>query len=196
MDATTIILIAVIVLLVAVLVGWLVVPKLREKRRSKALHNRFGSEYERTVHDAGDRESGEAELERREEHRAQLDIRPLDTATAERYARAWRETQKRFVDEPDAAIRDADELVTQAMRDRGYPVDDFEQRADDISVDHPGVVDDYRAAHAISLANARGEAGTEEQRQAIVHYRSLFDRLLDDAQSDAGSGSHDEEEVR
>ena len=97
---------------------------------------------------------------------------------------AWRNTQAQFVDEPVEATREADRLITSVMRDRGYPVDDFEQRAADISVDHPQVVDDYRAAHAIAAANDRSEANTEDLRQALVHYRSLFEELLEDRHPD------------
>jgi hypothetical protein len=192
MDETTIILVGVIALLVVILIVGLVVPKVRAQRHRKNLQNRFGPEYERTVRKEGDRDAAEAELERRQEHRAALDIRPLEPGERDRYAAEWRDTQKRFVDEPAAAIRDADRLVTQVMRDRGYPTDDFDQRADDISVDHPGVVEDYRAANAIARSNERGEAGTEDLRQGLVHYRSLFDRLLgtDDA-SDDGTPRND-----
>lgn len=196
MDGTTMILIAVIVLLAVVIIaGVLLLPKLRERRHRKELQKSFGPEYERTVRSEGDAESAEADLDRRRERRAALDIQPLEPGERDRYASAWRETQKRFVDDPPAAIREADRLVTQVMRDRGYPTDDFEQRADDISVDHPHVVGDYRAAHAIARSNERGEARTEDLRQAMVHYRSLFDRLLDgtDRESD---GRSRQQEVR
>ena len=181
MDVTTWILIAVVVVLLIVVVA-LLVPRLRERKRSKQLKKRFGPEYDHAVARAGERHDGEEELRRREERRAHLDIRPLDPALRQQYTEEWRATQKRFVDAPDSATTEADDLVRRVMRDRGYPVDDFEQRADDVSVDHPTVVENYRAANRVAEANRRGEASTEDLRQALVNYRSLFDRLLDDGQ--------------
>lgn len=196
MDTTTVILIVVVVVLVLALIAALVAPRMRQRRRSKGLQNRFGPEYDRTVDATGDRAAAEDDLVRRSEHREALDIRPLESGARQRYADEWREVQKRFVDAPGTAIADADALVTRVMQDRGYPVDDFEQRVDDISVDHPAVVDDYRAAHRVAIANDRGEAGTEDLRQALVRYRSLFDRLLDDGRGDdvaADPDRHDRE---
>jgi FtsZ-interacting cell division protein ZipA len=152
---------------------------LSRQRRSRKLKEQFGPEYDRTVAEAGDRKEAEARLQERTERRQQLDIVPLDPADRDRYVEAWRQTQARFVDEPAEATREADRLVTEVMRQRGYPIDDFEQRAADISVDHPQVVDDYRAAQAIASANERSEASTEDLRQALVHYRSLFEELLE-----------------
>ncbi|MDP8929524.1 MAG: hypothetical protein M3O70_13375, partial [Actinomycetota bacterium] len=191
MDTAALILIAVVAVLVVV-VALLLLPRLREKKRSRDLRSRFGPEYDRAVDATGDRVSAEEELEHREERRAQFDIRPLEPAQRRRYADVWRETQKRFLDSPGDAIGEADELVSRVMRDRGYPVDDFAQRAEDLSVDHPGVVEDYRAGNHVAVAHKRGEASTEDLRQALVHYRSLFDRLLDDGQGsdDAHDRSH------
>jgi FtsZ-interacting cell division protein ZipA len=152
---------------------------LSRQRRSRKLKEQFGPEYDRTVAEAGDRKEAEARLQERTERRQQLDIVPLDPADRDRYVEAWRQTQARFVDEPAEATREADRLITEVMRQRGYPIDDFEQRAADISVDHPQVVDDYRAAQAIASANERSEASTEDLRQALVHYRSLFEELLE-----------------
>ena len=194
MDTTTVILIVVVVVLL-IAIAALAAPRLRERKRSKGLKGRFGPEYDRTVEETGDRTTAEDDLERREQRRRQLDIRPLEPAARQRYADEWRETQKRFVDSPSDAIRGADQLVNRVMRDRGYPVDDFEQRAQDVSVDHPGVVQDYRAANRVAAANERGEAGTEDLRQALVHYRSLFDRLLDDGHEPRDT-SHSEREAR
>jgi hypothetical protein len=149
------------------------------QRRSRRLRERFGPEYDRTVAEAGDRKEAESRLEERTTRRERLDIVPLDPADRVRYVEAWRLTQARFVDEPAEATREADRLITAVMRDRGYPIDDFEQRAADVSVDHPQVVDDYRAAQAIAAANERSEASTEDLRQALVHYRSLFEELLE-----------------
>ena len=117
----------------------------------------------------------------------QLDIRPLDPASRERHITAWTDTQARFVDDPRQALSEADRLVQTVMSERGYPVEDFEQRAADISVDHPELVQNYRAAHAISLANERGDATTESMRQGMVHYRSLFEELLEADQTGTSS---------
>ncbi|MDQ3889187.1 MAG: hypothetical protein M3312_01370 [Actinomycetota bacterium] len=149
------------------------------KRRSERLRRRFGGEYERTIDRRGSRRAAEAELAEREERRDELRIRPLSPAARERYSASWRDVQAKFVDDPDGAIRDADGLVSAVMRDRGYPVEDFEQRTADVSVDHPDVVENYRAAHGISMASARDEASTEDVRQAIRHYRALFEDLLE-----------------
>jgi FtsZ-interacting cell division protein ZipA len=170
-------LLVVILIVLAVLV--VLAFFLSRQRRSRKLKEQFGPEYDRTVAEAGDRKEAEARLQERTERRQQLDIVPLDPADRDRYVEAWRQTQARFVDEPAEATREADRLVTEVMRQRGYPIDDFEQRAADISVDHPQVVDDYRAAQAIASANERSEASTEDLRQALVHYRSLFEELLE-----------------
>ena len=179
MDTGLVIAIVVVVVLLALLAFFA-----GRQRRRRQLKDRFGPEYDRTVEQAGDRRAAEAELLERAEHRQRLDIIPLEPEARARYIEAWRNTQARFVDEPGEATREADRLITSVMRDRGYPVDDFEQRAADISVDHPQVVDDYRAAQAIAAANERSEAGTEDLRQALVHYRSLFEELLEDRHPD------------
>ena len=175
-------------LLVAILVVLILLALLAifagRQRRSRKLQDTFGPEYDRTVEEAGDRRAAETELQERTERRAGFDIVPLEPEARARYIEAWRNTQAQFVDEPVEATREADRLITAVMRDRGYPVDDFEQRAADISVDHPQVVDDYRAAHAIAAANDRSEASTEDLRQALVHYRSLFEELLEDRHPD------------
>ena len=169
--------IALIALVVLVLVGVWVWIALR--RRRERLQRRFGSEYGRMVEMAGSRRSAESELVAREKRRERLDIRPLEPQSRDEFARHWRDTQARFVDEPGPAVEEADGLVIEVMRARGYPVEDFEQREADISVDHAPVVDSYRAAHGTSLAYRHGEASTEDLRQAMVHYRSLFEELLD-----------------
>ena len=174
MDAGVLIVILIVVALVVVLA--LVASR---QMRSRRLRDRFGPEYDRTVTEAGDRREAEAQLQERTERRQQLEIVALDPADRDRYVEAWRQTQARFVDEPAEATREADRLITDVMRKRGYPIDDFEQRAADVSVDHPQVVDDYRAAQAIAAANERSEASTEDLRQALVHYRSLFEELLE-----------------
>jgi len=167
----TILVLVVIVVLVAVLFG--------QRRRTQQLQQQFGPEYQRTVARTGDQRSAEADLAARQQRRRELDIVVLEPAARDRYLQAWQATQGRFVDDPAAATREADTLVAQVMRDRGYPVDDFEQRAADVSVDHPQVAENYRAAHAVYQANEQGLASTDDLRQAFVHYRSLFAELLD-----------------
>jgi hypothetical protein len=147
-------------------------------RRRRGLQDRFGPEYDRTVDSADSRRAAESELREREQRHDELDIRELSPAARDRYFEEWRTVQVRFVDAPGDAVREADSLVQQVMRDRGYPVDDFDTRADVVSVDHPHVVENYRAAHGVWAANERGEASTEDLRQSLVHYRSLFEELL------------------
>jgi hypothetical protein len=149
-------------------------------RRRKGLQERFGSEYDHTVADAPSRREAESELSERERRRRELEIRPLEPEARDRYASRWHNTQARFVDEPEEAVGEADRLIQEVMRDRGYPVDDFEQRAADLSVDHPEVISNYRAAHGISIANDRGKASTEDLRTAMVHYRELFTELVEE----------------
>ncbi|MFL5799436.1 MAG: hypothetical protein ACJ77A_16075 [Actinomycetota bacterium] len=168
----------VIVIVAIVAVVALVVRSAMRKRRTQRLQQRFGPEYDRTMETTGGRRQAEAELEARRKRRQQLDIQPLAPASRQRYTEQWTRTQNQFVDSPPEAVREADVLVIQVMRERGYPVDNFEQRSSDVSVDHPDVVQNYRAAHGISLANDQGQAGTEDLRQAMVHYRALFQDLL------------------
>ena len=168
------VLVAVLVVLVVVLAVLLL-----RSRRSQRLQEDFGPEYERAVEERGDRRRAEAELAERRERRARLDIRPLDPGARERYSERWQAAQRRFVDKPIEAVGEADALVAAVMSERGYPVsDEFDQRAADISVDHPVVVEHYRAAHEISLRTTAGEASTEDLRQAMVHFRALFEELL------------------
>ncbi len=170
------ILIAASVLVVAVLIAAISASR---RKRTKRLQERFGPEYERTVSEAGDQRAAEKELAARERKRGKLDIRPLSPKALEQYSIRWQAVQTAFVDNPSNAVGDADRLVTELMRERGYPVDDFEQQAADISVDHPTVVENYRAAHGIHLSQQNGDVGTERQRQAFVHYRTLFEKLLE-----------------
>jgi hypothetical protein len=168
------ILIAVVVLAVIAVAAW----SIWHKRRTEALRQRFGPEYDRTLAQRGKRREAESELDARRRRREELDIRPLSVTSRERYAAGWRTTQGRFVDSPGKAVGEADELVLSVMRERGYPMDTFDQRSADISVDYPQVVENYRAAHGISMANDHGQATTEDLRQAMVHYRALFEELL------------------
>jgi hypothetical protein len=162
-------------------------------RRSVALRQRFGSEYDRTVEGADRRSTGERVLRQRERQRADLDIRPLSPTARTRYADQWRDTQQRFVDQPDLAVVEADTLLAEVMAERGYPVDDFDAQADLISVDHPDLVQNYRFAHRVTLRNQQQQASTEELRDALLRYRSLFEELLrpDGAETTDDDGSAD-----
>lgn len=168
---------AAIVVIAAVAI--LVTRSANSRKRTERLKERFGPEYERTIAEAGEQSGAEDELAARERKRDKLDIIPLSPGAREKYADSWRTVQTAFVDNPSSAVGDADRLVTQVMRDRGYPIDDFDQRAADISVDHPKVVENYRTAHSIYLLQEEGDVGTEDQREAFVHYRALFEKLLE-----------------
>jgi hypothetical protein len=170
--------IAAAVVLVITLV-MVVVLAVTGRTRTERLKKRFGREYERVVREAGDQRAGEEELVARERKRQKLDIVALSPEAHARYAEKWRAMQTAFVDSPAKAVGDADRLVTLVMRERGYPIDDFDQCASDISVDHPGMVEHYRSAHALHLAQELGDIGTEAQREAFVHYRGLFEKLLE-----------------
>jgi hypothetical protein len=169
----------VLIVVAALFVLALAVWAFMARRRREHLRGRFGPEYERAVEEHGGSRGAEAELARREAKHERLDIIPLAPESRERYLESWRDLQIRFVDEPAQAVSDADRVVTEVMRERGYPMDEFEQKAADLSVDHPGVVEHYRAAHSIHTANEEGEATTEDLRQAVVHYRALFSDLLE-----------------
>lgn len=152
---------------------------LMQKRRTDELRGKFGPEYERLARERGDARHAERELASRVERVKQLHIKPLTPESRQRFAEAWRSDQARFVDDPKGAVVEADRLVADLMQVRGYPVGDFEQRAADVSVDHPHVVQNYRTAHDIAVREKRGEASTEDLRVAMVHYRALFDDLLE-----------------
>jgi hypothetical protein len=177
-DTTVIVLIVVIVLLVLGLAAAVVM--LLQRRRSERLQEHFGPEYERSVSQAGDRRAGEAELTEREKRHRELDIRELRSEERDDFEGSWARIQREFVDDPKRAVRDADLLVVEIMRTRGYPVDDFERRAEDVSVEHPDVVQHYREAHAVRDATEQGSADTEQQRSAVTSYRSLIEALLAD----------------
>jgi len=152
---------------------------LHRRNESTRLQRRFGSEYARAIDHLGSREKAEAELVARERRVEKLHLVPLPPDEGARYAREWLQLQGRFVDDPSGTLIEADRLVRELMMQRGYPMADFERRAADISVDHAAVVEHYRAAHAIALRDHRGATDTEEVRQAVVHYRALFDELLE-----------------
>ncbi len=148
------------------------------RARSKHLRDHFGPEYDRAVEAKGDRAKAESELAEREKRVKKLDIRPLEPAERREFAERWGDVQARFVDDPARAVSFADALIGDVMKARGYPVADFEQRAGDISVDHPLVVEHYHEAHEIALRHEGGDASTEDLRQAMIHYRALFDNLV------------------
>ncbi len=170
----------ILIAVAAVVVVALVVWRALAARRTRTLQGRFGPEYDRTVEDADSRRDAEKELSARAARRDELEIRPLAPGARERYVAEWQTVQARFVDDPDNAVRDADRLIQSVMSDRGYPMEDFEQRAADISVDHPDVVENYRQGHRLTRAAATGDGTTEDLRQAMQHYRALFDELLDE----------------
>ena len=167
------------VILVLVVMGAILWRSVARRKRSARLHDQFGPEYERTVLTMGDERKAQKELEARRKHVGTLDIRPLSTTERERYLAEWTSVQSKFVDEPGQAIVDADRLIMEVMRLRAYPVSEFEQRAADISVSYPAVVSNYRAARAIAIKNEQHQADTEELRQALIHYRSLFEELVE-----------------
>jgi hypothetical protein len=165
-----------ILIAIAVVVVVVLITMAARQRRTVALRQRFGPEYDRAVESREDRRAAEADLRERERQRAQLDIRPLPEVDRARFAQEWQDVQERFVDQPSGAVVAADRLVYSVMEARGYPMGDFGAQADLVSVDHPEVVDNYRVAHGIR-ERAEG-AVTEDLREALLRYRSLFDELL------------------
>jgi len=174
MNTTTIIILAVFVIVIAI--GAFLYFR---RRRSENLHKQFGPEYKRAVDEYGDQGKAEAALVEREKRVRKLDIRGLTRDEKNQFSDNWKKTQARFVDAPSPAVSEADGLVKELMLARRYPVGEFEQRAADVSVDHPDVVNNYRNAHEIAERNKSGKATTEDLRQAMVHYRSLFEELLE-----------------
>jgi hypothetical protein len=176
LDSQTSTILAVVVVLVLIaLAAWYFV----QKRQSERLQQRFGPEYGRTVDALGSRAKAESELKAREDRVGKLTIVPLTPSDASVFSQAWANLQASFVDNPKGVVAQADQLVRELMAKRGYPMADFEHRAADISVDHPAVVENYRAAQIIAARDARGEATTEDLRNAVVHYRVLFHELLE-----------------
>lgn len=178
MTTETLIWVAVVVVVVVAIaaVGYVV---LQQQRRNR-LRDRFGPEYERLMSTHDNRREAEQELLAREQRYAELDLKPLSDESRHNYTNRWTEVQERFVDAPGFAVTEADQLVTAVMAERGYPTEDFEQRLSDLSVGHGATLDHYRQAHEISTRAARKEASTEDLRQAMVHYRALFQELLDE----------------
>lgn len=175
--STELLVAAVVIVAIAIAAAWWY----STRRRSEQLRESFGPEYERAVAEHGDTREGEVELTNRQKRVAGFDIRPLPAEQREAFSNEWRAVQARFVDDPSGAVAEADKLVGLAMAARGYPTGDFDQRAADVSVDHPQVVAHYRAAHDIAARDAEGHASTEDLRQAIVDYRALFADLLEES---------------
>ena len=175
LDPKLIVLAVVAILIIAVL-AWLYV---RNRRKTTAgLRQKFGPEYDRAVQQHGSERKAEAKLADREKRVEKLTLRDLNPMEQERFSKQWQEVQSRFVDSPKGAVAEADDLVSSLMKARGYPVSDFDQRAADISVDHPRVVANYRSAHEIALRVGKDVATTEDLRTAMIHYRSLFEELM------------------
>jgi hypothetical protein len=166
------------VILALAFVGAILALFLARRKNSEKLQEKFGSEYDLAVQTQGDEKKAQTELKERQRHVDALDIRPLSVTERERYLADWAAVQSKFVDEPGQAIVDADHLIMEVMQLRAYPVSDFEQRAADLSVNYPALVSNYRAARVIALRNEQKQADTEELRQAMIYYRSLFEELL------------------
>jgi hypothetical protein len=175
-DTTVLVLIIIVALLLIAVAALGVV--LSRRKRSERLQEQFGPEYERSVSETGDRKAAETELRERQQRHSKLEIRDLRPEERDRLKESWNSVQRGFVDDPARALQDADVLVVEVMRVRGYPVEDFDRRAEDISVDHPDVVRHYREAHTVRDASAGGSVDTEQQRRALTSYHSLVDALL------------------
>ena len=184
------IIVAILVLVIGV--GIALGLMLARRKRSARLRTQFGPEYDRTVGELGEQRAAEAELLAREKKHKKLDIVSLTPEAMQEHASTWARVQAGFVDDPQDAVGRAERLVTRVMRERGYPIDEFDQRAADVSVDHPDVVENYRSAHAIYLSQRDGDISTEDARQAFVHYRALFERLLA-RDPDVEAGAHGDE---
>jgi hypothetical protein len=168
-----------IVAVVVIVVAGIAMLLFRRKRRTEGLRSKFGgTEYARAVKEGGSRRHAEAGLDKRTERVESFHVRPLAPGDRARFEDSWRRIQARFVDGPAGAVAEADQLLGDVMSTRGYPVSDFEQRAADISVDHPLVMENYRKAHEIALRQTKGQASTEDLRQAMIHYRTLFEELV------------------
>lgn len=181
MNTTTLVLISVFIGIAILAIAALI---LVQKRRTQRLRTRFGPEYTRALQESGDRRRAEASLEERKKRVERFQLRVLAPGDCARFTESWRRVQARFVDEPKGAVTEADQLLGEVMSTRGYPVSDFEQRTADMSVDHPRVVEDYRTAHEIALRHGQGQAGTEDLRQAMIHYRTLFEELVNEPARD------------
>jgi len=175
MNTTYLIFAVVLALVIIIAVLW---PMMVRRKRSERLHDHFGTEYDHTVETLGDEKKAQTELEERQKYVKALDIRSLSAGEREGYLADWTAVQSKFVDEPGQAIVDAERLIMEVMQLRAYPISDFEQRAADVSVSYPTLVSNYRAAREIAVKNQEHQADTEELRQAMIYYQSLFDELL------------------
>lgn len=171
----------IVIIVVLALVGLAAWAGLRSKRvnGSRRLKERFGDEYDRTVAHAADRDEAERELERRVERHERMEITELPQEDRERYVSAWRDVQRRFVDEPEETLGEADRLITRAMRDRGYPTEHFDQKVEDLSVEHADTLNAYREAHTIADRHERGGVSTDELRRAMQQYRTIFEAIVE-----------------
>jgi hypothetical protein len=165
------------------------------RRRTEHLRGQFGPEYDRAVESADSRREAEAELAAREERHERFELRPLSASARDRYVESWRGVQAQFVDDPRTAVASADRMIQAVMHDRGYPVEDFDQRASDLSVDHPDVVEHYREGQRLAKQSARGDDSTEDLRRAMQHYRALFEELVDSS-GNGSSSTNDSRRVR
>src|SRR3954454_6454482 len=188
MDQNQVAILVVVVVIAIVVVAAIGYVSSR-KRRSRKLREHFGPEYERVLKQEGDPRKAEGVLEFRQKRREKFKIRPLSAADRSSFTVRWNEVQARFVDDPRGAVTVADSLVTDVMQARGYPIGEFDQRAADLSVDYPVIVDNYRAGHDIALRHGAGKASTEDLRQAMVHYRALFQELLDESNTEKRRGA-------
>ncbi len=184
MSTTQLLVLIVALIVLALVVLALVVAARRRRRRRQELQGTFGAEYDRTVEGAGKRRDAERELTERQQRHDALTIRPLSPASRQRYLTAWDGVQTRFVDRPVLALTEADQLVTQLMAERGYPTDGVRSQEEMLSVEHTAVLDSFRAGHAIEQANRQDSADTEQVRQGMLHFRAVFEALLDDGTSD------------
>jgi hypothetical protein len=175
MTTATIFIVGLVIVVVAAILVWYFL----RQQRSKKLKSQFGPEYTHAIHQYGDQAKAEDVLVARQKRREKLQLRSLSAPERDTFANQWHDTQSKFVDDPARSIQDADRLVCEVMTTRGYPMLEFENRADDLSVDYPLVVKNYRAAHAIASRHDEAQASTEELRQALVYYRDLFDELLE-----------------
>jgi len=174
MDTKYIIAVVLILVVLGVILAAIFIPR----QRSKRFQNKYGPEYDRTVKTMGNEKKAQTEMDQRQQHVDTLNIRPLSDSERERYLADWTKIQAKFVDQPGQATVEADHLIMEVMKVRAYPVSDFEQRAADISINYPALVSNYRAAREIAIKNEQHSANTEELRQALIYYRSLFDELL------------------
>jgi len=177
---------------ICAVIAWQVLTQ----QRTRKLRGKFGPEYERTVSAADDRRQAEAELAARQKRREKLDIRPLSAEERARYSQDWQAVQAQFVDDPGGAVKRSDALIQSVMADRGYPMEDFEQRSADVSVDHPRVVENYREGHRLFVKSSSGDGTTEDLRQAMRSYRKLFEELVEETDGEADEGARADDRAR